>query len=292
MNSNECHQLLISALIAAKEAGKAILDVYDSEYSVETKDDRSPLTIADIRSHEIIMDHLSSIPNPQSPIPVLSEEGKDIPYSEREKWEDFWLVDPLDGTKEFIKRNGEFTVNIALIHSNRPIMGVIYIPVKNTYYFAIKDFGAYKLVNSEMMSSDLSVEKLVDGAVKLPVPDLQSPITGRDSQITIVGSRSHATMELEQYIEKMRDKYQEVEFVSAGSSLKFCLVAEGSADVYPRYAPTMEWDTAAGQIIAEEAGRTVIRVDNGEPLLYNKEDLKNPWFIVIKGSQNMISALL
>ncbi len=292
MNNEGYHQLLVSALVASKEAGKAILDVYETRFEVETKDDRTPLTIADKQAHEIIVDNLSSIPDPRSPIPILSEEGKDIAYSERKTWKQFWLVDPLDGTKEFIKKNGEFTVNIALIHSNMPIMGVIYIPVKNTYYFAIKDLGAYKLSSSELANSDLSVEKLLDSAVKLPIPDLQSPITGKDSQITIVGSRSHATRELEQYIDKMREEYQKVEFISAGSSLKFCLVAEGSADIYPRYGPTMEWDTAAGQIIAEEAGGKVIRADNGEPLLYNKEKLKNPWFVVLKDSLNKVSTSL
>jgi 3'(2'), 5'-bisphosphate nucleotidase len=280
MIGKEYHHLLIPSLVAAKAAGNAILDVYETSFDIETKDDRTPLTLADKQSHEIIMDHLLHISQEQLTIPILSEEGKDVPYSERKEWSDFWLVDPLDGTKEFIKRNGEFTVNIALISRNRPIMGIIYIPVQDVYYFAMKDRGSNKLTSSRIISDELSLEDLLESSVKLPINEPRSPSAEEKSTITIVGSRSHATKELEQYVDNMKSEFQEVEFVSAGSSLKFCLVAEGKADIYPRYAPTMEWDTAAGQIIAEEAGRSVIRVDNGAPLLYNKEDLKNPWFVV------------
>jgi 3'(2'), 5'-bisphosphate nucleotidase len=280
MIGKEYHHLLIPSLVAAKAAGNAILDVYETSFDIETKDDRTPLTLADKQSHEIIMDHLLHISQEQLTIPILSEEGKDVPYSERKEWEDFWLVDPLDGTKEFIKRNGEFTVNIALISNNRPFMGVIYVPVQDVYYFAIKDRGSYKLTSSKIIGSKLSLQELLESSVKLPLKEFRPMNPEEKSRITIVGSRSHATKELEEYVDSMRKEFREVAFVSAGSSLKFCLVAEGKADMYPRYAPTMEWDTAAGQIIAEEGGASVIRVDNGAPLLYNKEDLKNPWFVV------------
>lgn len=317
------HQLLITALVAAKEAGDAILEVYDSDFAVETKDDRSPLTLADKRSHEIITHRLSQqrmtmnnnkyTINKRS-LPLLSEEGKDIPYNERKNWEYFWLIDPLDGTKEFIKRNGEFTVNIALIHQGKPVLGVIYIPVKDIFYFAAKPLGSYKLPNSDAVTGDVLFEELVKNSMKLPVPHNNNnytinnnassinnsvPIINNNeltanntvssvnnnaspegSKITIIGSRSHPSPELSEFVDRMEKQYDSVHFISAGSSLKFCLVAEGTADIYPRYGPTMEWDTAAGQCIVEEAGGSVTRIDTGVTLLYNKENLLNPWFEV------------
>jgi len=245
----------------AKEAGGLVLEVYSSDFDVELKADSSPLTLADKKSHNSIVQELKRLfPD----IPVLSEEGKDIPYEERNGWETFWLVDPLDGTKEFLKRNGEFTVNIALIHKNSPIAGVIYVPVTDTSYFAEKKKGAYKLQGDVSLKSD---------AKKLPAEDLPKVFT-------VVASRSHMTPETENYCEKLKQKHGAIDLVSSGSSLKFCLVAEKKAHVYPRFAPTMEWDTAAGQIIAEEAGCFVINTETQGPLQYNKENLLNPWFIV------------
>ncbi|MGD8960860.1 MAG: 3'(2'),5'-bisphosphate nucleotidase CysQ [Desulfobacterales bacterium] len=272
---------MIKSIQAAIVAGKAINTVYHSEdFGVEYKADTSPLTIADQKSHEIIMNALQDFD-----IPILSEEGKDTPYAQRKDWECFWVVDPLDGTKEFIKRNGEFTVNIALVKDGRPILGTIFVPDRDTLYFAAQGFGAYKLEDGPFnelqhapADSDeqarILLGKVVEQSTRLPV---QHP---RPAALTIVGSRSHKTAELEAYVEEKRKAVGEVEFISAGSSLKICLVAEGRADIYPRLGPTMEWDTAAGQAIAEAAGAAVYEYETAKPLIYNKEDLHNPWFIV------------
>jgi 3'(2'), 5'-bisphosphate nucleotidase len=245
----------------ARDAGNAILDVYHSDFSVERKEDQSPLTLADKRANDIITAHLKT----NSPYPILSEEGRAIPYAARRDWEYFWLVDPLDGTKEFIKRKGDFTVNIALIHRGRPVLGVIYIPVTGVLYHAVKDEGSFKIADGK--------------TERLPLA------SSARERLTLVGSRSHVTKELEDYYQRMKDKYGELEIISTGSSLKFCMVAEGQADVYPRLGPTMEWDTAAGQIIAEEAGGQVVEYETRKPLEYNKENLLNPFFLVIRGNR-------
>jgi 3'(2'), 5'-bisphosphate nucleotidase len=272
---------ILRSIQAAIAAGNAINQVYHSEdFEVEYKSDKSPLTLADQKSHEIIMNVLTEFD-----FPILSEEGKDTPFAQRKDWERFWVVDPLDGTKEFIKRNGEFTVNIALIENSHPVLGTIFVPDRNTLYFAGQDFGAYKLqdgpfnqILDAQADSNKDARKFLDQIVglstKLPVIDPQR------AALTIVGSRSHKTAELEAYVAEKRKAFGDVEFISAGSSLKICLVAEGRADVYPRLGPTMEWDTAAGQAIAEYAGASVCQHDTSKPLIYNKEDLHNPWFIV------------
>jgi 3'(2'), 5'-bisphosphate nucleotidase len=276
---------LLTALSAALDAGRAILDVYrSSDFKVEEKADKSPLTLADKRSHEIIVKRLG-----QLDIPILSEEGKDIPYKERKRWETYWLIDPLDGTKEFIKKNGEFTVNIAIIRNRKPAAGVIYVPDKNVLYYALSNLGSFKAdsirgIESEIRQStgpaaDIAaeaMENVIDVSTALPFND------SANRPFTIIGSRSHASPELEAFVEEKRQEHGEVEFISAGSSLKLCLVAEGKADIYPRTGPTMEWDTAAGQAIAENAGCKVLQYDTHEPLIYNKEDLLNPWFVVLR----------
>jgi 3'(2'), 5'-bisphosphate nucleotidase len=278
-------QILISNLLTiACKAGNSILDVYNADIDVTFKNDRSPLTIADKNSNEIIVNLLST--QTYSHFSVLSEEGRDIPYLKRKSWEYFWLVDPLDGTKEFIKRNGEFTVNIALIHKERPVLGVIYIPVRDIFYFAADGLGAYKLQNSEALeifskeSRDKGelLQKIINNSTKL----LFSHSTIKPiNHINIIGSSSHATREQENFVEEMKKKFSIVDFISAGSSLKFCLIAEGLADIYPRFGPTMEWDTAAGQIIVEQAGGKVLSMKTKEALRYNKENLLNPWFIAL-----------
>lgn len=250
------------------EAGREILDVYERDIEVEVKADDSPLTQADQRSHNTIMNGLQDA---YSDIPVLSEEGRDISYEERKDWKQFFLVDPLDGTKEFIKKNGEFTVNIALIDGKYPAMGVIYAPVLDTLYFGREGLGAFKLegVSKTTVADD---DELVDKSVRLPeISD--------GNVVNVVASRSHMSSDTEEFIEGLR-KDHEVDVVSAGSSLKFCLVAEGQADFYPRYAPTMEWDTGAGQAIVEAAGGQVLRHEDNERFYYNRENLKNGWFLV------------
>lgn len=263
-------QYILNAIDAALRAGEVILSIYNdpaSDFEIEKKADNSPLTIADRKAHEIIAGYLQN-----TPYPLLSEEGKHLPYIERCAWDTLWIVDPLDGTKEFIKRNGEFTVNIALIHKSIPVMGVIYLPVKKELYFAEDTLGAYRL-SDITARGEASLEELMNAAVRLPDKK-------EHDKFTIVASRSHLSPETEEYIERMKNSHSNVELISSGSSIKICLVAEGKADVYPRFAPTMEWDTAAGHAIARAAGMEIYQAGKEEPLQYNKEDLLNPWFIV------------
>ncbi len=275
MKNIQYDKLILTTILVAKRAGEAIIDVYNSDFAVEQKDDKSPLTLADKRSHEIIESVLAqTVTVNNSTVPILSEEGKETSYDERKKWKYFWLVDPLDGTKEFIKRNGEFTVNIALIHKHKPVLGIIYIPVKDVFYFAAIGYGTYRLENSKIVTDDLSIKKLVDKSQKLPLD------SGNNTSLTVIGSRSHRSDEFSEFVRRLKEKHGNVEFISSGSSLKLCLVAEGKADVYPRLGPTMEWDTAAGQAIAEQANCTVLDAQTNEPLGYNKNNLLNPFFIV------------
>jgi 3'(2'), 5'-bisphosphate nucleotidase len=237
----------------ARRAGAAILDVYSSEFDVARKADSSPLTLADMRAHEIITHDLSAL-TPDTPI--LSEEASDIPFEVRRQWRRYWLVDPLDGTKEFVSRNGEFTVNIALIEEHRATLGVVYVPVDGTLYTGAHGLGATKQIG--------------DGA-SVPIHTRAAA-----TPLRIVGSRSHKDSLLAQILPRLGAH----ELIPIGSSLKFCRVAEGTADFYPRFGPTSEWDTAAAQAVVEAAGGAVVRLD-GEPLRYNtKADLLNPHFLV------------
>jgi len=240
---------MIEKLVSiAKKAGSEILKIYSDNFSVKLKEDRSPLTEADLRSQEVILDGLNkNFPN----IPVITEESANVPYDKRKGWKEFFLVDPLDGTKEFISRNGEFTVNIALIKDKKPILGVVYVPVKDICYYA-DSTGAYK--DGEKISSRQPEEIL-----------------------KIVASKSHFSQETKDFIDKLGKQY---ELVNVGSSLKFCLVAEGKADIYPRLGFTMEWDTAAAHCIVNAAGKHVYIFNSKEELHYNKENLQNPWFVV------------
>ena len=257
---------LSTAITASLQAGKAILEIYHSgDFDIELKGDNSPLTKADTASHNVIMSYLET-----TEIPVLSEEGRDIPYKERKDWKQLWIVDPIDGTKEFIKRNGEFTVNIALIENKKPIIGVIYVPVTGELYFSSKELGAYKV---KVNLDDFDVETLISKGNKLP-------LQREDKTFTIVASRSHMSVETEEYVQQMRDLHGEVHLISKGSSLKLCMVAEGLANCYPRFAPTMEWDTAAGQAICEHAGFQVLDWKTKENMLYNRKQLLNNWFLV------------
>lgn len=268
--------LLIPAVKAAIAGGHEILEVYKTDFDVAHKSDNSPLTLADQRSHRIIQQQLSAAAD----IPILSEEGRAIPYETRKKWERFWLIDPLDGTKEFIKKNDEFTVNIALIQGSRPILGVILVPALNVLYFAADTVGAYKIDDTRCFTemNTLSEEKLFEQARKLPIHELRP-----DSEtLTIVGSRSHSSPAVTEYIDEKKRLYKNVEFISAGSSLKLCMVAEGKADEYPRPGPTMEWDTAAGHAVVNNAGGVVYQWQQHQPLEYNKPDLLNPYFLVYR----------
>ena len=260
--------ILYTAINAALEAGKVTLEIYyeGNDFDIELKDrDNSPVTKADKASHNVILSYLS-----ETKIPILSEESKNIAYKERKDWKQLWIVDPIDGTKEFIKRNGEFTVNIALIENQKPTLGVIFVPAKGLLYFSSIDLGAFKVdVNLKLYN----VESLIDRARKI--------IRKGDNDIfTVVVSKSHLTKKTQKHIKKIKNKHIEINLISIGSSLKFCLVAEGAANCYPRFAPTMEWDTAAGQAICEHSGLTVLDWNTKQPILYNKKKLVNNFFLV------------
>lgn len=266
-------QFISTAITAALEAGRDILAIYNDpaqDFGIERKADNSPLTLADKASHRRIMQHLEPLG-----IPVLSEEGRHQPYEERKNWDALWIVDPLDGTKEFIKKNGEFTVNIALLHGGVLRLGVIYVPVSGDLYFSCEGMGARKL-NVPCAETFPAIEKILTEASPLPLRRRDEAVDG----FVVVASRSHMNFETEAFIEDVRRRHADVRLVSSGSSIKMCLVAEGEADVYPRFAPTMEWDTAAGQAIVEAAGFAVQNMETGRSLLYNKENLLNPWFLV------------
>lgn len=247
----------------AKEAGKETLKIYNEDFDVEMKKDSSftegvsPLTKADKKSNEIINQKLKEL-HPK--IPILSEENKEVPYEERKEWNLFWMIDPLDGTKEFVNKNGDFTINISLIENQKPVFGVVYAPVNGVCYFT-KDGKAFRQKDDEE-------PKEIHGNGKLQIP------------VRVVASRSHMNEETEKFIENIKEEFGDAETVSVGSSLKLCMVAEGKADIYPRLAPTKEWDTAAAHAIVNAAGKKVFRYDTNEELIYNKENILNPWFVV------------
>ncbi len=293
-------ELLITGLRASQLAGSAILSVYNTDFDVEYKQDKSPLTLADKRSHEIIKRELeANFPD----IPMLSEEGNDIPYEERKDWEYFWVVDPLDGTKEFVKKNGEFTVNIALMHYSRPVLGIIYIPVSGAVYYSLDKTGSFKLgedgpktwrsILKDVGESPPSLnnhnsvfDKLISASTQLQCSKNKREEEGPPS-LNVIVSRSHMTDDTEAFLDKLGKKYKNINKLSIGSSTKLCAIAEGKADVYPRFAPTMEWDTAAGQAIIEQAGGYFVQAGTHESFEYNKKNLVNPWFIAA-GDKNFI----
>ncbi|RLD90269.1 MAG: 3'(2'),5'-bisphosphate nucleotidase [Bacteroidetes bacterium] len=255
-------QTIITASIAA---GKEILKIYHTDFSIEYKEDESPLTMADKNANEVIISFLKD-----TGIPVLSEEGRSISYEERKNWHQLWIVDPLDGTKEFIKRNDEFTVNIALVENHEPVMGVVYTPVLDILYVGEKSLGSFKI---ERASKKENLMNELNNNNRLPA------INEKD-YYGIVASRSHLNEETSQFIEEVKSSHINVKIVSKGSSLKLCMVAEGTADIYPRFAPTMEWDTAAGDAVVRASEGIVLQAKTETPLVYNKENLLNPWFIV------------
>jgi len=250
--------LLTPVVELARDAGRRIMTIYNTDFNVEIKDDHSPLTQADMAAHSVIKAGLAIL---TPDIPLISEEDAKIPFEERSSWETYWLVDPLDGTREFVKRNGEFTVNIALIHNHNSVLGAIHVPVSGVDYFAREGGGAYKqMPNSE--ADTITVRALPEGPVM------------------VAGSRSHRGDSLNAYLSRLGDH----EIIGMGSSLKSCLVAEGNADLYPRLGPTSEWDTAAAQCIVEEAGGQLTEMDL-QPLRYNtKDSLLNPHFFVFGDS--------
>jgi len=256
------------AIEAAVHGGAEIMKIYQTDdFGVELKEDNSPLTLADEKCNDIINSYLI-----KTEFPIISEENKQLDFSERKDWETCWIVDPLDGTKEFVKRNGEFTVNIALVKNGKPLLGVIYVPVTKELYFA--DVSKGLTLKSTLSDHKVDIDNLVSLSKEI------KPSIPNKELVRVVGSRSHMNEATENFVASLKKDYKEVEIVSKGSSLKFCLVAEGKADIYPRFAPTMEWDTAAGQAICEAVGLKVISKETNKPLLYNKKNLLNPWFKV------------
>ena len=250
---------ILELLNIAIDAGKEILNIYNDEIIVNSKEDKSPITQADINSNDLIVNRLKKL---ESNIPILTEESV-VEWKNRKDWIKYWLIDPLDGTKEFINRNGEFTVNISLIENNYPIFGIIYSPVKSLLYYALKNYGCYKLKTNSNLSTLKNFNKIN---------------IHKEKNITtkVIGSRSHSSKEFLNWVEK---KFTNFELITIGSSLKFCILAEGKADIYPRFGPTSEWDIAAGHIILEEAGGKLKTIDNKDILYNTKDDILNPHFI-------------
>ncbi|MFW5783443.1 MAG: 3'(2'),5'-bisphosphate nucleotidase CysQ family protein [Spirochaetota bacterium] len=305
-------RLLPKLLSLAVRAGAEILAVYESDdFETERKADDSPLTLADRRSHDVLDAGLRAL---APEIPILSEEGRSIPYDERKHWDELWLVDPLDGTKEFIKRNGEFTVNIALVRHGEPVLGVIYAPDRHEAWVGVArsgrpadsdsdsgspGFGAWKLAGAALdpfAGAEPHRSESAAGRAPLPqIPEMGRPISVRardERRVSIIASRTHLNPETEAFIDRASDGFKDVDIVNVGSSLKLCYVAEGRADLYPRYAPTSEWDTAAGHAIVRAAGGEIYQAEpdaegsgndrkrTDRPLRYNKENVLNPWFVV------------
>jgi len=250
---------ILELLNIAIDAGKEILNIYNDEIIVNSKEDKSPITQADINSNDIIVNRLKKL---ESNIPILTEESV-VEWKNRKDWIKYWLIDPLDGTKEFINRNGEFTVNISLIENNYPIFGIIYSPVKSLLYYALKNNGCYKLKTNSNLTTLKNFNKInIHKEKNIPTK--------------VIGSRSHSSKEFLNWVEK---KFANFELITIGSSLKFCILAEGKADIYPRFGPTSEWDIAAGHIILEEAGGKLKTIDNKDILYNTKDDILNPHFI-------------
>lgn len=285
----------------AAEAGERIMEIYNhaDDWAVEYKTDSSPLTAADMTSHRILVETL------EKTYPVISEESADVPFQERSQWDTYWLIDPLDGTKEFIKRNGEFTVNIALISHGEPYAGFVYAPALDICWWGIRGEGAYRLEGAK----HLAFYSLKKGGSQASLPQVRQEVLGRPwtsaegrsgepagdtdetarevgkAPIRVVASRSHLNAETEAFIAEIEKRFGSVECTSSGSSLKLCRVADGSADVYPRFAPTMEWDTAAADAVCRAVGCYVVDARTRQPLRYNKEDMHNPWFLTARGKK-------
>ena len=254
------NKLLLDVCNVAIEAGKEILNFYNNDIEVTHKEDLSPLTKADLASNKIILESLTKL---NSNIPILSEESL-VDWSIRKNWKKYWLVDPLDGTKEFIKKNGEFTVNIALIEDNNPILGVVYVPAKSLLYLAEKNKGSFKTITKDKLKNLEGIQKIL--------------VSSQANRERVIGSRSHSNATFDNWV---KEKFPNADIVQAGSSLKFCLIAEGEADIYPRFGPTSEWDIAAGHMIVNEAGGK-IRTFQNDSIKYNtKENIINPEFYAI-----------
>ena len=273
MLANESMRILFTAAInAAVRAGAKVMEVYHSDdFHIKAKSDLTPITLADTLAHDEIKSSLAI-----TRIPVISEEGRSIAYDERNSWDLFWMVDPLDGTDEFINRTSDFTVNIALIQNAYPVMGIVYAPAYERLYFAAKERGAYRKIGIKpSVNAAFLYSEIIGKSMKMP-------LYKNDDKFIVVTSRLHISPKTSEYVNDLRNQYSEIMVVRRGSSLKMCMLAVGKAHVYPRLDTTWEWDTAASQIIAEEAGFSVCSHETGERLSYNKENMQNPEFVCKK----------
>lgn len=277
MLTNEVREYLLAGVFnAAVKAGAAIMEIYArrDDYGVSYKSDHTPITEADCAAHKVIRESLGP-----TRIPILSEEGREMGYEERRNWEMFWLVDPLDGTLEFIKGNNEFTVNIALMENNRAIASVVYIPYLEKIYLAERGRGAWvKHGVKPVADAAYGFEEIESDMQTLPL------VAKRNAPLRVAVSRSHQTIETADHLAELRQRYPDLELLEQGSSYKFCLLAEGAVDYYPRTTHTYEWDTAAGELILCEAGGQTRSLPENGALQYNKEDLRNPWFVAVSGA--------
>ena len=283
-----CAEAMVPIL---QSVGSSLLEVYSRDFTVELKDDKTPITEADRNAHGIISEGLRSFPvDDYTELPLLSEEGRAIPFDERRGWKRFWMIDPLDGTKEFVKRNGEFTVNIAVIEKGRPVLGFVYVPLTAVLYFGQVGAGSFRTAprrDDAPAASGLTAESIREAR---PLPEADTPVRGPGMPVTTspdvlkaVASRSHMNDETGAFIGELERRFgKPVELTSAGSSIKLCRIAEGTADVYPRFAPTMEWDTAAADAVCRAAGCYVIDRESGKDLEYNKRELGNPHFLAAR----------
>jgi 3'(2'), 5'-bisphosphate nucleotidase len=273
MQASELERLVAPVTETAERAGAAILGVREEGVEVETKEDSSPVTRADQAAHEIIVEGLNRVRVEGEQLPLLSEEGKQESFETRRAWKRYWLIDPLDGTKDFINGRPDFTVNIALIEEQVPVFGVVHVPMRGATYVGMVDIGAFRAKNGVFAGGSAAGERL-------PLERRRQPASiGPESPLRVIATKSHMNEATQAFLSDLKSRYDDVEIVQAGSSFKFCRVAEGSADVYPRLGPTMEWDTAAGQAVAMAAG-AVVHMLTGKPLRYNREDMKNPHFVV------------
>ncbi|MDR2891163.1 MAG: 3'(2'),5'-bisphosphate nucleotidase CysQ [Alistipes sp.] len=275
LNEAQRNYLVPKACNAALRAGEAILGIYHKKeaYGVDLKSDRTPITEADRLAHAVIRDYLG-----QTHIPLLSEEGREMRFDERRDWDMFWLVDPLDGTREFIKGNNEFTVNIALVVDGRPVVGVVYVPWHNKIYFCEKGRGSFvKTDVAPDARAEMTYDEIFAGAVRLPLTRPSGPVR-------VAVSRSHRNDDTMAEVARLRERFPDAEMVEQGSSYKFCLLAEGAIDYYPRTSNTYEWDTAAGEAILSETGGTTKSLPGSGEFSYNKESLLNPWFVCRSGA--------
>ncbi|MDR0419917.1 MAG: 3'(2'),5'-bisphosphate nucleotidase CysQ [Prevotellaceae bacterium] len=264
--------LFTAAINAAIRAGAKIMEVYESgDFHIKAKSDLTPLTLADTLAHDEIKSYLAV-----TRIPVISEEGRSIDYDERSSWDLFWMVDPLDGTDEFINRTSDFTVNIALIQNGYPTLGIVFAPAHRRIYFAAKERGSYRKTDVlPDINANFDYQEMIENSIKLP-------ITTNNDRLTVVTSRLHISPDTSDYVNELKKQHHDIIVIRRGSSLKMCMLAVGKADIYPRLDTTWEWDTAASQIIAEEAGFSVHSFDDNMRLSYNKENMQNPWFVCKK----------